>query len=274
MKKHNLPIVIALSLTLIATAVLPTMAQEIANEETDLLKIQTIEIDQDSFDESDTEVAPNIQEAELPVLENAVTTDREGSVELVDESLLDFIIPTRINGTDVLAIGEYAFNGCDLFRTVTIPAQISEIGDYAFADCPYLETIILEGRADFTDMILGENWSGDAEILFEYIVIEEETKIVQEGSGEAATGEQQPTDDVSANNDNAATDPMTDSEAPSEDPEPSEEVTTENPVPENPHEVSEPTAANEEADTDVSADASAEDDTTPASEGEGTSEAE
>ena len=116
--------------------------------------------------------AAEIQEANLPPLENAVTTDSSGTAVLPSDELIDFIFPGSINGTAVTAIADGAFTGCDLFRTVTIPACITEIGQDAFACCANLEQIILEGRTDTSDMTLGSNWSGNARILFQYVLAE------------------------------------------------------------------------------------------------------
>ena len=123
-----------------------------------------------------TSFATEIQAAELPVLQNTVTTDTSGTASLPSSGLIDFIFPSHINGTDVTAIGDHAFYGCDLFRTVTIPANITYIGSNAFSDCPHLETIILAGRIDSSDMVLGDNWSGSAQILYEFEIVEPEAE--------------------------------------------------------------------------------------------------
>jgi hypothetical protein len=101
------------------------------------------------------------------VVEDPVSPDSDGTLLLEDdEALLDFIFPETIQGEPVQAIGAGAFQGCALFRTVTIPACVTEIGADAFADCPNLQTIILADRTDAEGMILGENWSGGADVLF------------------------------------------------------------------------------------------------------------
>ena len=102
----------------------------------------------------------------IPAMINPVTTNAKGVVELQNDDLLDFLIPERIGGVPVDAIGAFAFEGCDLIRTVTIPATVTEIGAGAFANCPYLQAIILKDRANLKDMYLGANWSGDAQIVF------------------------------------------------------------------------------------------------------------
>lgn len=101
-----------------------------------------------------------------PDLENPVTPDHRGSFQLKNAALLDLIIPETINGVTASAIGDHAFRGCDLLRSVTIPLTIRSIGAKAFADCSNLKVIILEGRTDTSDLYLGEGWSGDAELIF------------------------------------------------------------------------------------------------------------
>jgi len=104
----------------------------------------------------------------IPPMKNPVKPNNNGVVELQSDALLDFIIPDTINGVTVDAIGAYAFEGCELIRTVSIPASVTEIGECAFSDCPYLQTIILKNRSDMQDLSLGANWSGDAQVICEY----------------------------------------------------------------------------------------------------------
>ena len=122
-----------------------------------------------------------IEKADLPILHNTVTTDESGTAELPGEGLIDFMIPAEIDGTAVKSIASGAFEACNLFRTVTIPKEITTIGSDAFADCSNLEAIIMEGRCDASDMLLGHNWSGDADIRYEYILREDE-QVMQEES--------------------------------------------------------------------------------------------
>ncbi len=108
---------------------------------------------------------------EVPALVNPVSPNRHGEITLKNDGLLDLIIPETIKGITATAIGDHAFGGCTLIRTVTIPATIQKIGTGAFADCPYLQTIILEDRADLSDLELGSNWSGNAKLIFTESVV-------------------------------------------------------------------------------------------------------
>lgn len=109
------------------------------------------------------------------VLEHPTMADENGNITLSsDGSLIDFYFPTELNGEAITKITENAFRGCPYFRTVLIDATMEEIGANSFADCEGLEYIVLLDRADAEDMILGENWSGDATVIFELIAVETE----------------------------------------------------------------------------------------------------
>lgn len=53
------------------------------------------------------------------------------------------VIPEKIDGFNVIAIGKKAFLGNRLLRQVTIPVSVCEIQDYAFAQCTNLKTIFI-----------------------------------------------------------------------------------------------------------------------------------
>lgn len=50
-------------------------------------------------------------------------------------------IPSEVNGITVTAIADFAFNGCDQIKTVTIPNTVTTIGDFAFQSCFNLTSI-------------------------------------------------------------------------------------------------------------------------------------
>jgi len=120
-------------------------------------------------------------------LENTVTTDEEGTVILPEDALIDFIFPETVNEIPVNTISAEAFTGCEYFRTVIIPATITEIGADAFADCPNLKQIILLDRLNTEDMVLGENWAGDTPIEFGLIQTEDEIVPEEELTEEITT---------------------------------------------------------------------------------------
>ena len=133
------------------------------------------------------EVSP---EFEALALENPAMVDENGDLALpTDGSLLDFYFPTELNGNAITKIAENAFRGCPHFRTVLIDASMEEIGANAFADCLGMEQIVLLGRSDADDMILGENWSGDAELIFELVSVEPEAPTEGENPDELGEDE-------------------------------------------------------------------------------------
>lgn len=118
-------------------------------------------------------LAKEIVEPDIPVLNNKVTPNKEGVAEIPEAGLMDYVFPNSIKGEKVASIADRAFAGCDYFRSVSIPEEITEIGANAFSDCKNLEYIILEGRSDTSSMTLGKNWSGGAKVCFEYNVAED-----------------------------------------------------------------------------------------------------
>lgn len=98
-------------------------------------------------------------------LENPCSFNKDGSVKFSTDELLDLILPKDLNGETLTTIEEKSFAGCPYIRTVVIPETITTIGDNAFADCKFLETIYVIGHAE-DNMTLGENWNGDAEVVF------------------------------------------------------------------------------------------------------------
>ena len=49
------------------------------------------------------------------------------------------VIPETIDGTRVVAIGDYAFSGCSGITSITLPNTITNIGAYAFSGCAIAE---------------------------------------------------------------------------------------------------------------------------------------
>lgn len=165
-------------LTVPAEDTLPPVVEETPVEE--LVIESTDPVEEAAAETEDEEASPDVQyelqEVEVELL-NPVTTDETGTFYLPeDEELIDFIFPSEINGSPVYVIGEGAFRGFDMFRTVVIPSSIEEIGADAFADCENLERIIFADRADTSELTLGENWCGEAEVEFGLVAIAIETE--------------------------------------------------------------------------------------------------
>lgn len=135
-----------------------------AEEETPTDEVLTPE--EAPAEEETPSLLPNPQLEELG-LASPQLLDENGSIPIPDDgTLLDIRIPEKIGGVTLFDIAPAAFDGTTCLRSVTIPAAITQIGAEAFANCSGLEYIILEDRANLEDLILGENWSGNATVVF------------------------------------------------------------------------------------------------------------
>lgn len=172
------------------------------------------------------------QNPDLPVIGKYTTADAEGNITIPESGQIDFRFPATVGDTELNSISASAFKGCQYFRTVTIPENITSIGDEAFAECENLQYIILEGRADAEDMSLGYNWSGDAEVIFELVAVEqpkeEEEQPVEKpdvtipDQDDTQQGSETPsTDDTTASN-TATSDTTDNKDTDAEEPAPTE----------------------------------------------------
>ena len=139
---------------------------------------------------------------DLPEIARYTTADDEGNIEIPEEGLIDFRFPEMVGETTLNTIAAESFMGCQYFKTVTIPAGITSIGDNAFADCQNLQCIILEGRSDAEDLTLGNNWAGDATVLFEEVAVEQPVEEELPPTNENASQPSDTTNDVNAPADN------------------------------------------------------------------------
>lgn len=55
----------------------------------------------------------------------------------------DLVIPELLGGCPVVAVGDFAFTGCNTLRSVSIPDSVKSIGSYAFYCCGSLESVSL-----------------------------------------------------------------------------------------------------------------------------------
>lgn len=147
-------------------------------------------------------------------LENPLVMSDDGTVEFGEDELFDLILPATLNGEDFTTIPAECFRGCQYVRSVVLPKNVIEVGDNAFADCEFLETIYIIGHDD-SDMILGENWNGDANVIFYPVITVEELPQVEEGpseddanlNGDDVQGDEDvPADDATPIDPNAPTD--------------------------------------------------------------------
>ncbi len=61
----------------------------------------------------------------------------------------DLAIPSEINGTPVMGIGEKAFKGCDGLTGVTIPGSVTSIEYGAFYGCSWLTSVVIPNSVTF-----------------------------------------------------------------------------------------------------------------------------
>ena len=93
--------------------------------------------------------------------------DEKGSIPIPqDGAMLNILIPQKIGETVLFAIGPNAFDGITCLRSITIPSTITQIGSEAFAKCSGLEYIVLQDRFNLEGLTLGENWNGNATVIF------------------------------------------------------------------------------------------------------------
>lgn len=93
--------------------------------------------------------------------------DEKGSIPIPqDGALLNILIPQKIGETVLFAIGPNAFDGITCLKSITIPSTITQIGSEAFAKCSGLEYIVLQDRFNLEGLTLGENWNGNATVIF------------------------------------------------------------------------------------------------------------
>lgn len=73
----------------------------------------------------------------------------------------ELIIPEKINGQTVTAIGSSAFTNRTSIKTVYIPKTVKEIGEKAFSGCSAITTIVYEGAMKdwVTSVVKGTEWN-------------------------------------------------------------------------------------------------------------------
>ena len=59
------------------------------------------------------------------------------------DSAVNLEVPSKLNGHDVISIGESALNYCTKLTSVVVPAGVISLGDNAFYSCPKLTTVTL-----------------------------------------------------------------------------------------------------------------------------------
>lgn len=210
------------------TAELPaeaeTPAEETPAEETPTEETSTEETSAEA-ETQEPKVLPNPQLAELG-LDAPSSLDSNGSIPIPqDGTLLDIRLPEYLGEEALNAIAPGAFSGTSCLRSITLPASITEIGENAFADCPSLKYIVLLDRSDLEGMTLGENWNGDAEVIFA-LIVEEVPEVIEPVETEPAEETTEPSLPVTEQTEAESTETeLTETEPAEETTEPSLPVT-------------------------------------------------
>lgn len=82
-----------------------------------------------------------LSEAGVSLGSNPTNPDQHGIKAVDSETSGTLVIPSRIDGRPVTAIGNGAFMGCEGLTSVTIPDSVTAIGATAFAGCTSLTAI-------------------------------------------------------------------------------------------------------------------------------------
>lgn len=133
------------------------------------LPAETKTFSEETSSEAETQepkVMPNPMLVELG-LDTPSFLDSNGSIAIPEDgTLLDICLPESLGEDTLNIIAPGAFSGTSCLRSITLPSSIMEIGQNAFADCPHLEYIVLQDRFNLEGLTLGENWNGNATVIF------------------------------------------------------------------------------------------------------------
>ena len=84
-----------------------------------------------------------LSEAGVSLGSNPTNPDQQGAKAVSRETSGALVIPSRIDGRPVTAIGNEAFIGCEGLTSVTIPDSVTAIGAMAFAGCTSLTSVTI-----------------------------------------------------------------------------------------------------------------------------------
>ena len=149
----------------------PDEAQVVSEAEvaTDELPAETKTSSEETLSEAETQelkLMLNPRLVELG-LDTPSFLDSNGSILIPEDgTLLDICLPETLGEDTLNIIAPGAFSGTSCLRSITLPSSIVEIGQNAFADCPNLEYIVLQDRFNLEGLTLGENWNGNATVIF------------------------------------------------------------------------------------------------------------
>lgn len=165
----------------------PAETEEAETEPVDAT--EPVEETDPATDSEETETEIVYEEVKNPVAAqymnmNFVQVDEQGNLYSSSETFA-LRIPSYLNGKLTSTIVDNGFYGWNQLTVVVVPKNITYIGNNAFAGCANLRVIVLEGRADACDMMLGSGWNGNAEVIYELISQQVESVDVQAAGGNA-----------------------------------------------------------------------------------------
>ena len=80
----------------------------------------------------------------------------------------EIVIPTHIDGYEVVRIGSDAFENCEAITTVSIPNTVKSVGEAAFVRCSSLTSIDVAGDNEYLQSIDGSLYTKDGKTLIWY----------------------------------------------------------------------------------------------------------
>ena len=100
-----------------------------------------------------------------------------GTAVIIDYigSDIDIVIPNNIDNSEVIGIGNYAFEKCNTIETIVIPDGVISIGNYAFDSCTNLRSITLSNGVESIG-----NYAFDSCTNLQYITLPDSVKSIGE----------------------------------------------------------------------------------------------
>ena len=151
MKKRFLAILLSLCMT---ASMLPVevfaIEEDTSNEEDPPYRAEEVTVESEPSDMADEAedagVAARTNNASVayPVTGGNLYFDiNTGTITDCDPDVTAAAIPRQINGTDITAIGDSAFELCSSLASVTIPDSVISIGNRAFSCCASLTSVTI-----------------------------------------------------------------------------------------------------------------------------------
>ena len=99
------------------------------------------------------------------VLLNEDETERAACIEAYNGSDTELVLPSELDGLEVVALGNYALTSMPELKTVTLPKTLQQLGDFTFADCTGIESYAIESENQFFEVQNGVLYSNNGATL-------------------------------------------------------------------------------------------------------------